>query len=123
MPSATRAQPLKGFTPRETREAGSASRRSQPAVSPPKAGPSTKPSPMPAPIMPMPFARSLPSVTSATMAVAVDTLPAMIPPSRRERISTEKGPAKNHMTYERAVPARVRSSTGRRPCRSLRRPQ
>ncbi|CAM4477823.1 hypothetical protein COEX109129_30720 [Corallococcus exiguus] len=52
---------------------------------PPSAGPSTKPRPNAAPMMPMPRARSWGLVMSATTACAVDTLPPDTPSMTRDR--------------------------------------
>ena len=71
----------------------------------------------------MPLARSSGELVSATTAEAVETLPAIRPPTRRAAISHRKLPAKTHIKYESAVPVSVKSSVGLRPMRSDRDPQ
>ena len=95
--------------------------------SPPIAGPSIKPKPKAAPIRPKPLARSSGGVTSAIYAWAVLIFPPVMPSRIRAKNSTastvpmprgSSWSARPNTTYEIPVPARLISSTGRRPNRS-----
>ncbi len=73
--------------------------------------------------MPMPFARFDGPVISATYANAVEIFPAMAPPASRAANSIHKESANPSQTYAPTAPVRLAISTGRRPIRSLSRPQ
>ncbi len=90
---------------------------------PPSAGPTMKPSPYAAPINPIALARSAGGVRSARYACPTPTLASIDPATMRERRSATKLPARVNIRYDTAAPARERSITGRRPTRSLKRPQ
>src|ERR1019366_9219946 len=93
---------------------------------PPIAGPSTSPSPMPAPRRPMPRARRSPVVTSAMAAWQAARLPAVAPASTRDTKKSDKSDtfvARANSTIETAFPARLKRITLRRPTRSERRPR
>jgi hypothetical protein len=90
---------------------------------PPIAGPTTKPKPIAAPIMPIP--RALPSggVTSATTACADPILEAPIPPIKRAISKTTSDPARPESAKEKASINNDTTMIGLRPYRSERAPR
>ncbi len=87
------------------------------------AGPSMKPTPMAAPTVPIAFARFTGVLMSEAYAKAAEMLPAMKPASTREASSHHRLSANPSIAYETHAPARLDIRMGRRPKRSLSRPQ
>ncbi len=90
---------------------------------PPIAGPSTKPRPNAAPMIPIPFARPSGGVTSATNARAMAMFAVAAPANNRETRRMANVEAAPYIANASAVIAIETSSTGRLPIRSERRPQ
>ncbi len=97
--------------------------RPNPSRIPPSAGPTTNPSPMAAPSMPIAFARYSGVVTSAAYACATGTVDAMIPEKMRAANKTNRLSASPKITRPIAAPVSPMISTGLRPIRSDTLPQ
>ena len=86
-------------------------------------GPRMKPKPMPAPMRPMPLARSSGAVTSAMYAWATAMFAVETPLQTRATKSMASEPALPSITMPTAEAAMLPSRTVRRPVRSERWPQ
>src|SRR6266566_21813 len=89
---------------------------------PPRAGPTTNPNPIAAPIMPMPRARLSTGVTSATTACAEPIFEAPRPPMKRATNKIANEPASAESANESASINSEARMTGLRPYRSERVP-
>src|SRR5689334_21548755 len=96
---------------------------SLPASSPPIAGPHMKPTPIAAPTVPSAFARFSRVLMSDPYANAAEMMPAMNPASMRDTSNHQSAQAKPSIAYDTHAPDRLVMRMGRRPHRSLSRPQ